>query len=256
MSLETTWPAPSEQLILFDDEVHVWRVALPRNATTPTPMLPPPPELQNLQTLLAPDEARRAERFHFETDRASFIVARGMLRTILAAYLKLHPAQLKFACNAYGKPALGGPEAASGLRFNLAHTSGLALYAVTRNREIGIDVECLRADFASDAIADSFFSPAESARLRAIPQEQRTASFFNCWTLKEAYIKARGEGLSIPLESFDVSFVPGEQRAALNVHEDPSETERWSLQSLMPAEGYAAAIAVEGHDWNLRYWQG
>jgi 4'-phosphopantetheinyl transferase len=249
MSLNNVWAAPPEQLTLLDDEVHVWRASLPW--TPPSP----PPQLQSLRSLLAPDEVSRAQRFHFERDRASFIVARAVLRTILAAYLKLHPAQLRFRYNAYGKPALDD-EASSGLRFNLAHSHGLALYAVTRNREIGIDVEYMRADFAGDEIAERFFSAVEAIMLRALPFEQRTQAFFNCWTRKEAYIKARGEGLSFPLNSFDVSLIPGEQRVTLNVHENPSETARWSLWSLTPEEGYVAAVAVEGHGWNLRYWQG
>ncbi|MDT5062756.1 MAG: 4-phosphopantetheinyl transferase [Acidobacteriota bacterium] len=249
MSLDTRWAAPPEQLTLLDDEVHVWRASLPRTTTKP-------PQLQSLYTLLSPDEVSRAERFHFERDRASFIVARGMLRTILAVYLKLHPAQLQFRYNAYGKPALDGDEASSGLRFNLAHSHELALYAVTRNREIGIDVEYIRADFAGDEIAERFFSSTEIATLRKLSLEQRTEAFFNCWTRKEAYIKARGEGLSFPLDRFDVSLIPGEEPLTLNVHQASSETARWTLQSLMPEDGYVAAMAVEGDGWNLRYWQG
>jgi 4'-phosphopantetheinyl transferase len=247
MSLNTEWAAPPEQLTLLDDEVHVWRAQLTH--TTPA-------QLQSLRSFLTPDEIGRAQRFHFERDRASFIVARGMLRTILAAYLKLHPTQLRFRYNAYGKPALDGDEASSGLRFNLAHSHGLALYAVTRNREIGIDVERIRNDFGGEQIAERFFSSTEIAMLRELSPEQHTEAFFNCWTRKEAYLKGRGEGLSFPLERFHVSLSPGEQRVALNVPESPFETARWSLLSLTPEDGYAAAIAVEGHHWNLRYWQG
>jgi 4'-phosphopantetheinyl transferase len=245
ISLNTEWAAPPEQLTLLDNEVHVWRVSLPRVSS----------ELQSLSSLLAPDEISRARRFHFESDRASFIVARAMLRTILAAYIKLNPAQLKFNYSAHGKPSLSNTEGADGLRFNLSHSHALALYAITRNREIGVDVEQIRSDFASDEIAARFFSKTEIAMLRALTPEQRTESFFNCWTRKEAYIKARGEGLSFPLDRFDVSLIPGKLRASLNVPEAPFEAARWSLQPLMPEDGYAAAIAVEGHDWNLRCWQ-
>jgi 4'-phosphopantetheinyl transferase len=244
-SLNTAWVAPPEQLTLLDDEVHVWRASLTRT----------PSELQSLSSLLAPDEISRAQRFHFERDRASFIVARARLRTILAAYLKLNPAQLQFSYSPHGKPALNNAEGPDELRFNLSHSHALALYAVTRNREIGVDVEYIRADFANEEIAARFFSNTEIATLRALPTGQRTESFFNCWTRKEAYIKARGEGLSFPLDRFDVSLIPGEPRATLNVHEAPFEAARWSLQTLTPEDGYAAAIAVEGHDWNLKYWQ-
>jgi 4'-phosphopantetheinyl transferase len=244
-SPNTVWVAQPEQLILLDDEVHVWRASLTRT----------PSELQSLASLLAPDEISRAQRFHFEPDRASFIVARATLRIILAAYLKLNPTQLQFSYSAHGKPALNDAETSCGLRFNLSHSNALALYAVTRNREIGVDIEYIRTDFASDEIAERFFSNTEIAMLRALPYQQRTENFFNCWTRKEAYIKARGEGLSFPLDRFDVSLIPGEQRATLNVPEAPLEAARWSLQSLTPGDGYAAAIVVEGHDWNLKYWQ-
>lgn len=239
------WVAPPEQLTLPDDEVHVWRASLART----------PFELQSLSSLLAPDEISRAQRFHFERDRASFIVARAVLRTILAAYLKLNPAQLQFNYSAHGKPALSDVEGSDGIRFNLSHSHELALYAITRNREIGVDIEQIRADFAGEEIAEGFFSKTEIAMLRALPSNERTESFFNCWTRKEAYIKARGEGLSFPLARFDVSLIPGEPRASLNVPGTPFEAARWSLQALMPEDGYAAAIAVEGHDWNLKYWQ-
>jgi 4'-phosphopantetheinyl transferase len=245
MSPNTVWVAPPEQLTLPEDEVHVWRVSLNRT----------PPELQILSSLLAPDETSRAQRFHFEPDRVSFIVARAMLRTILAAYLKLNPAQLQFSYSAHGKPALNDNEGSAGLRFNLSHSHDLALYAVTRNREIGVDIEQIRADFAGEEIAERFFSSTEIATLRALASNRRNESFFDCWTRKEAYIKARGEGLSFPLARFDVSLIPGEQRVTLNVPEAPFEAARWSLHSLMPEDGYAAAIAVEGHDLNLKYWQ-
>lgn len=214
-----------------------------------------PQELQRLRSLLAPAEVERAGRFHFERDRDSFIIARGMLRTILSAYLELPPAELRFISNEYGKPALSDDDNAVGLRFNVSHSRELALCAVARGRDVGIDVEYVRADFASDGVAERFFSRPEVAALRNLPQNRRTAGFFNCWTLKEAYIKARGEGLSFPLDRFHVSLVEGERRATLEVTGDPLEAARWSLQTLSPEDGYAAAIAVEGHGWNLKCWQ-
>jgi 4'-phosphopantetheinyl transferase len=246
MPSDAAWAAPPEQLSLSDDEVHVWRAQL-------APVSPS--QLQNLRSLLAPDEIGRAERFHFEHDRASFIIARATLRAILSAYLQLHPSRLRFGYNAYGKPSLDNDEARSGLRFNLAHSRDVALYAFARKREIGIDVEYMRAGSATDEMIDEVFPSAEIAMLRKLSPQQRAEAFFNCWTLKEAYIKARGEGLSFPLKRFDVSFASGEQRAALTVHGAAAESERWALQTLRPGDAYAAAIAVEGHDWNLRCWQ-
>jgi 4'-phosphopantetheinyl transferase len=131
----------------------------------------------------------------------------------------------------------------------------VALYAVTRGREIGIDLECIRFDLEVEKIAERFFSRREAATLRTLPPEVQRQAFFLCWTRKEAYFKARGEGLSLPLDQFDVSLIPGEPAALLSTQRDPYEVSRWSLQELTPAPGYAAALAVEGHGWGLACWQ-
>jgi 4'-phosphopantetheinyl transferase len=120
---------------------------------------------------------------------------------------------------------------------------------------VGIDLEYIRSDLAVEQIAERFFSRREIATLRALPIDLRTYAFFLCWTRKEAYIKARGEGLSLPLDQFDVSLIPGEPAALLNTQRDLYEVSRWSLQELTPAPGYAAALAVEGHGWHLACWQ-
>jgi len=161
---------------------------------------------------LVPDERQRAERFRFERDRRRFIVAHGVLRDILGRYLKCSPAQVSFSYNQYGKPALAQESEAIGLRFNMSHSHEVALYALTRAREVGVDVELLREDFASLEIAERFFSRSEVALLNSLAPELRTDGFFNCWTRKEAYIKALGEGLSHPLDRFAVSLAPGSQR--------------------------------------------
>jgi 4'-phosphopantetheinyl transferase len=137
----------------------------------------------------------------------------------------------------------------------LSHSDGLVLYAITRGREVGVDVERLRPDFAVLEVAKKFFSRREVTALVALPENQWPKAFFNCWTRKEAYIKARGEGLTLPLDRFDVSLVPGEPAALLYTNDDPQEASRWSLQELVPESGYVAALAVEGHDWRLKCWQ-
>lgn len=255
---ESPWPAQPEKLVLPDDELHVWCASLDELRT----------HLQFFKSLLAPDEISRAERFHFQKDREHFIVARGILRKLLGDYLGEHPARLSFSYSSHGKPALKDvdkvnnidgatdeiEDAARNIRFNLSHSGGLALYAITRKREIGVDIEHIRADLTDMEIAGRFFFSSEIAALLALPAEQRTQEFFNFWTLKEAYIKARGEGLSFPLDRFCVSLIPGSQQAVLKVHDDPYETSRWSLRALKPAPGYAAAVAAEGHDWKLRCW--
>jgi 4'-phosphopantetheinyl transferase len=167
----------------------------------------------------------------------------------------LPPAQLRFSYNAWGKPALTNDSGADALRFNLSHSHQLMICAVTCGRDIGIDLEHLRSDLAQLQIAEQFFSSQEVAVLSALPVEQQTKAFFNCWTRKEAYIKARGEGLSFALDQFDVQFAPGESAALLRNRGDAREVSRWSLQELTPAPGYVGALAVEGHAWRLECWQ-
>src|SRR5207244_11453763 len=121
--------------------------------------------------------------------------------------------------------------------------------------EVGIDLEYIRAEVADEPIAERFFASREIAALIGLPAPLRAEGFFNCWTRKEAYIKARGEGLTIPLDAFEVSLAPEEPAALLRVDSDPAEASRWSLQALAPGPGYVAAIAVEGRDWQLRCWE-
>jgi len=150
---------------------------------------------------------------------------------------------------------LAGESGGDAIRFNMSHSHGEALYAVTRGREIGIDLEFIRCDLEVEQIAERFFSQCEIATLRALPVSLRKHAFFLCWTRKEAYIKARGQGLSLPLDQFDVSLIPGEPSALLSTQPDSDEALRWSLQELTPAPGYAAALAVEGRGWSLSCWQ-
>ena len=239
------WRSPPETLVLGSDEVHVWRAALDQT----------PSQMQSFLHNLAADEQARAERFYFKRDREHFIVARGVLRTILGCYLNRMPECLSFCYSSHGKPALAGESDGEAICFNVSHSHGVALYAVTRGREVGIDLERIRFDVAVAEIAERFFSRREVAMLRALPTEVQRQAFFRCWTRKEAYIKARGEGLSLPLDQFDVSLAPGEPAAVLGTQRDPSEASRWSLQELTPAPGYVAALAVEGHGWRLACWQ-
>ncbi len=239
------WRHPPESLALAYDEVHVWRASLDLAAE----------QIQGLYDVLVPDERAKAERFHFQKDRVHFIAARGVLRDILSRYLGLGPSQVRFRYSPYGKPALMGESGEERLRFNLAHSYGLALYAVAWGREVGIDVEYIRADLASELIARQFFSLREVAVLRSLSKTTQIEAFFNCWTRKEAYIKARGQGLSLPLDEFDVSLVPGEAARLESTRADLHEASRWSLCELSPGSGYVAAIAVEGHSWSLKCWQ-
>jgi 4'-phosphopantetheinyl transferase len=211
--------------------------------------------VQRLTNLLASDEKGRAERFRFERDRRRFIVARGLLRVILSRYLNREPSQLRFVYNDYGRPSLAPTPATNGLSFNLSHAHELALMAVTRDRQLGIDLEHIRPIPEVDQIAERILSPQENEKFRALAGTEKLEAFFQYWTCKEAYIKARGEGLSLPLDQFQVGPILSGRAPALNVEGNPQESTRWSLRELIPAEGYAAALAVERGGWELTQWQ-
>ncbi len=238
-----TWETAPVCPTLRRDEVHVWRARLAQ------------PEVETFQELLSTDERRRADAFRFSRDRDNFIVARAVLRIILGQYLRLPPAHLRFSYNPFGKPELDTATGGRPLFFNLSHAGNIALYAIASGREVGIDVERVREGVACAEIVEHFFSRREVAAWRVLSPEVQTQAFFNCWTRKEAYIKARGAGLSLPLDKFDVSLSPHEPAALLTTHLDTQEAARWSLRELTPGPRYVAAIAVEGRGWHLRCWQ-
>ena len=239
------WSLPPEPLLLPRDEVHVWRAPLEQT----------PSRIQSLFRNLDAEERARAERFHFTRDRQHFIVGRGVLRAILGGYLNRPAACLSFRYNKHGKPALAGDPDADALHFNVAHSGGLALFAVALRRNVGIDLERIRPDLAVAEIADRFFSPYGAAMLRALPADLKRRAFFRYWTHNEAYVKARGEGLSLPLDRCHVSLASPVPAAVRPTAGDPSGSLRWSFHELIPAPGYVAALAVEGHEWRLACWQ-
>jgi 4'-phosphopantetheinyl transferase len=213
-------------------EVHVWFARLDRT----------PARVARMRTVLNPDEVARADRFYMDLHRNRFIAARALLRDLLAGYLAQPPAAIRFEYNQWGKPALAPGFGAGNLRFNLSHSQDLAMYAFALEREVGVDVEQIRGDIASEPIAENFFSAMEVETLRALPREHQAQGFFNCWTRKEAYVKARGLGFSIELKSFDVSLVPGEEAKILRSDDNGG----WSLYSFEPAAGWVAALAMLG----------
>ncbi|MEG5211807.1 4'-phosphopantetheinyl transferase superfamily protein [Microcoleus sp. ARI1-A1] len=240
-----SWNSPPQNLTLDINEIHVWRVSLAQTASC----------LQSLQQTLSTDEQTKAERFHFPKGRSQFIVSRGALRAILSRYLHLNPSLLRFDYNPYGKPSLIVAQAGDTLRFNLSHSHELGLIAITKNREIGVDIERINPNFPCQEIAENFFSPLENTVLRSLPKHLQAKAFFTCWTRKEAYIKAVGKGLSLPLNQFDVSLAPGEPAALLNVEENPEEASRWSLIELIPGSDMVGAVAVAGDCSKLHCWE-
>jgi len=225
------WPAPFLPLReTFADRgseeaAHCWRI----------PLLPPPATLERLRQTLCPEESARAARFRFARDREEWVAARGGMRVLLGRYLDCPPHAVRLAAGDNGKPCLASAPAHARLRFNLSHTPGLALLAVTEGQEVGIDVERLRADFDPLALAQSFFSADEIEILRAVVPALRPALFFAFWTAKEAIVKALGTGLSTPTTEFSVAALAHRQTAAAH---------GFTVRLLHPGGAYAAALAL------------
>jgi 4'-phosphopantetheinyl transferase len=221
------------------EEIHVWQASLHREGEA----------LQQLELTLSQDEKARAGRFHFAKDKNHYIVARGLLRELLGRYLQKSPDSLEFSYGEYGKPSLAGENAAAGLSFNLSHSAGLVALAFAKDRNLGIDVEAIKPDSAGEEIARRYFSAPEVSDLLSLPPDARADAFFRCWTRKEAYLKARGAGLQIPLDSFSVSLLPGSPAQFLGGVEPC-----WHLAAFHPAESYAAALVYDGRPCVISYF--
>jgi 4'-phosphopantetheinyl transferase len=240
--IHQTWCQPPAELPWPHDEVHVWRATLAL----------PEAVAHRLEQCLAADERVRMERFRFEPDRRRYLIGRGLLRSLLGRYFEMAPQDLRFETTAAGKPYLASGQGR--LQFNLAHSGEYVLFAIADGRTVGIDVEEIRADFEAGEVAAHSFSPHEQRDLEALTGHVKIEAFFECWTRKEAYVKARGGGLSLPLDQFDVSLRPGEPARLIATRPDPAEARRWQLSGLDVADGYKAALAVEGQGCTLRFW--
>jgi 4'-phosphopantetheinyl transferase len=236
----TKWTPAPELLKLAPDSVHLWLASLDLPATS----LPP------LAALLNSEESSRAARFVQLRDQHRFTVARAVLRLLLARYLSCSPAAVLLQTREFGKPALAAEGTELPLHFNLSHSHGRALYAFALSHELGVDIEWLRPDIATEEIATRFLSICERQELRSLPPALRVEGFFNAWTRKESYIKAHGKGLQIPLESFDVTLAP-RQPVALR----SSDADRWRIYSFTPAENFAAALTVEAGGAILNFYE-
>ena len=239
------WSPPPESLLLLVNEVHVWRACLSQ----------PHAYIHQLRDVLAADEQVRAARYSSVRMRAHFIIVRGLLRTIIGRYRGLDPQQLRFQYGVHGKPALAVEDGGDMVRFNVSHAHELVLIAVTRDHEVGIDIEFVHRRRAERQIAERFFSAQEVAVLRALPEHMQHEAFYHCWTRKEAHVKARGIGLALPLNRFTVSVSPEEPAILIDTLDDPSGMASWTLEMIAPGCGYVAAIAVEGTIARLRQWQ-
>jgi 4'-phosphopantetheinyl transferase len=238
MAESVNWEESPKNLELKENEVHIWRASLDAE----------PASLDRLAVHLTLEEKCRADRFVFARDREHFVVGRGILRELLGRYLGRPPASLTIHKAQREKPYLPEEPDIPRLSFNISHSHGLAVYAFALEREVGIDVELMRPDFASEEVAERYFSLREQEELRTLPSESRSEGFFLCWTRKEAYIKARGEGLHVPLESFSVSLTPGQPEKL-----ESADTSRWTLHSFRPEPRYVGALVVESKAWRLRH---
>ncbi len=219
---------------LSPGEAHVWRTFLDQ----------PDEAVEFFGKILSEKERERAKRFHFEKDCRKFTIARGVLRMLIGKYQNVVPERLKISTGKYGKPAVTDEFNQPEIFFNLSHSDNLAVFAFTRETGIGVDVEQARQLKEMQRIARRFFSKHEYTVLNSLPKDDRTAGFFNAWTRKEAFIKALGEGLSHPLDTFAVTLRPGADARLLWVTGDPAEAAQWSLISWKPAEDYVAALAI------------
>jgi 4'-phosphopantetheinyl transferase len=238
----TVWGRPPERLSrpAAEDEVHVWRALL----------VQPDDTVGRLRRFLSLDEQHRATAYRFERDQRRFIVARGVLRILLGRYLGVRPVDIVFRYTALGKPAL----ASCDWRFNLAHSHEVAVYAIARRREVGIDVERIRSDIAIESIAERYFSQIEATTLLSLPLADQRDAFFACWTRKEAYLKGRGDGLTFGLDQFDVSLSPGLPPRLLATRGPVDDASRWTMAAFDAGSRYIGALVAEGGPVRIRYW--
>jgi len=214
-----------------DGEVHLWVASLEKSEE----------RAQEYTDLLSAEESARASKYVFARDRVHFILCRGILRELLASYLSVPGKSIEISRGLRGKPVLAGTAQKKDLRFNLSHSHGLAIFAFSIGQELGVDAERVREDVEAEEIARRYFSMSERAELSRLQGSDRAKGFFLCWTRKEAYLKARGDGLAMPLDSFSVTLTPGAPARLLS-----EDADRWSLHSLEPAKGWTAALVVEG----------
>jgi 4'-phosphopantetheinyl transferase len=242
---KTNWQRPGDNYVLHEGEVHVWRARIDGA----------PESLVKLRQTLSIAECDRAGKFYFMPDRARYVIGRGLCRILLGRCLGIPPERLSFAYGPKGKPKLAEELQQSQLHFNVTHSGDFVLVALAYRYELGVDVELIERDVEVDGIAQQFFSANERASLIAdVPADRKHDAFFTCWTRKEAYLKARGDGLSLPLDSFDVAFLPEEEPRLIETRQDPAEASRWTLQDLDVDPGYKAALACESATPQLRTW--
>jgi 4'-phosphopantetheinyl transferase len=223
------WSVLSEPIPPLDEDVHVWAVALDDAGF----------DAALWRDRLSPEEQARAARFKFARDQKRFIIAHAALRDLIAGYLKMKAANLRFDEGSSGKPKLAPPFDKSGVKFNLSHSHETALVAVHHGSEIGVDIEFIRAEFEFHEVAGHFFTKREITALNALPPVLQRQAFYKCWTSKEAFLKAKGTGLSGKLDEVEITLAGQHAQVTASVA-------GWSLSELDPGGGYEAALVRQG----------
>jgi 4'-phosphopantetheinyl transferase len=231
---DVDWQKPTDFTQMGSSDIDIWYARLDPSFT----------HIPYLAEILSADEKKRAQDFHLERDRLRHIFSRGILRLILSEYLDQSPAQIKIMTGLQGKPALFQQEKEYSIHFNLSHSHEAVLYAITGVGAIGVDVEKVRDIPDMEKIIAQFFSSSERAAFDELPPTQKRQAFFSGWSRKEAFIKARGGGLSLPLDQFDVSILPDQPATLLNTYWDPLEVNNWVLSDIWLDANYTAAMAV------------
>ena len=239
------WNSAGEKLILPNNEVHLWSASVQENISY----------LNTYRHILSLEEKQRAERFKFKRDQDRFIIAHVLLRLVLSRYIKITPQAIAYSSNSFGKPNLKGCSDIETINFNMSHSNDHVLIAVANNLAVGVDIEWVRPIENANQIVETFFSAKEKVQFQSLSDHLKTEAFYSCWTRKEAFIKALGVGISLPLNQFSVSFLPGEPADLLEVPTTIEQPEFWTLEEFQVREGYVAAIAAQGTGLKFCYWK-
>lgn len=234
------WKDPPQRPLIKWPGIHLWQASLNFPAAS----------IEALWELLAESELKRACRFSFERDRQRYIAGRGLLRLIIGQYLGVNPRLLRFAYRTQGKPVLAGPGKDQPLDFSLSHSRDLVLFALASKRRIGVDIELIRAIPRLDQIIKKICSLDEQVYLQGLTPDRRKEAFFYLWTRREAYLKAKGKGLTQLLECIDL---PPEKTAGPGAGSD--EPDRWTVNNFIPSPGYAAALAFQGPVFPISFFR-
>ncbi len=230
---------------LLIDEVHIWKLNIGQ------------PDLQNFEfiSMLSEMERIRARSFRFNKIRKYFIITHGVLRIILGFYLNIKPGQLKFHYGSYGKPYINEKFCKESIQFNLSHSHEFAIYAFVRGHRVGVDLEYITDIQDFEEITAQLFSKQENTIFKKIPKSQKLRTFFKCWTIKEAYSKAVGTGLTEPFIQRNLSFALKKSICKFKTKINAEDAFYWSITSFTPTPNYIASLAVESHNWHLQSFQ-